>query len=113
MHQWLKSNKIKVNLEKNLLFLCRKKLNLSLLRCGTGFFSQTNPTKIIRLVIDEMFKLKDHVITISYKFFKACYVFYGKNGLFPHQHLKFLCNSLNLPHLTYYIEAWLGATHFH
>ena len=111
INDWLKMNKIKINLSKSnfILFSYGKRYDLNKFKFGDGEIKVTESTKFLGIIMDKNLNFKSHTSAISTKISKVVGLLFRLNNFLPYETLLTLYNTLLVPHLIYGIEVWLGA----
>ena len=108
--QWLRANKIKININKTkyLLFSLRKVDYSIRIKIGPGSIQRADSTKFLGIYLDEQLNFSSQVDHISKKIAKTLGVLNKTRDVFPPNIRLMLYNSLILPYINYGITSWYG-----
>ena len=111
VNNWLIANKIKINVEKSkfMVFSYKNSVNVDCFRFGTGVITSTSTIKFLGVLIDKKLNFKDHVSKLKNIISTKVGLLYRLNKILPHEILKFIYNSIVVPHLNYGIVLWYSA----
>jgi hypothetical protein len=113
LSEWLKSNKLSLNVSKThfILFTSpRKKINYEMsLNIDNNEISKVNHTKFLGVVLDSKLSWKDHVSYIKGKISKSIGIIYRAKLNLNKECLISLYYAFVYPYLNYCISVWGGA----
>ena len=111
---WLRANKISVNVDKTkyLLFSYKKLFTLPDIVLNDSIIQRTDRIKFLGVVLDEKLNFDHHINYILGKTSKTLGVLYRVKQILPVHIVKSLYSTFILPYFLYGIEVWFGSSGF-
>ena len=107
---WLKLNKLSLNLKKtHFILFSRKRKKVELkeeLIVNNAIIDRTDKTKFLGVIIDQHLSFLSHISYTKGKIARGIGILKKSRYYFTRDTLKTLYNSLVYPHFTYCIEVW-------
>ena len=106
--EWLKANRISLNVDKSSYMLFSNNL-LALPRRITmrgHYLEKVSSAKFLGIYIDDRLTFSSHIQNVSNKIAKCSGIINKLSMFMPHEVIKRLYSSLVVPHLIYGIEVW-------
>ena len=109
---WLKTNRLKINLEKTNCMLFTTKKNSPSLKIilDNKILSMVSETKFLGVIVDNKLSWKSHIKHISTKISKSLAILKIVKNIFPRNILRMIYMSLIYPHINYCNIIWGSAT---
>ena len=111
--EWLKANKISLNVDKTkyMLFSCSHCESSIPIKIFDGHVNRTNTIKFLGVYLDERLNFTEHTNHISGKISKTVGIL-NKVRFLPSQVLCTLYHSMVAPYIFYAIRAWYGCPNY-
>lgn len=109
VHQWIKSNNLKLNVSKtNYILFQNRSLNnvMPHIQLQGETLTQMNCTKFLGVLIDEHLNWKFHIDEVCLKVSKICGIMYKIRYNLTQDALISVYYTLCYPHLTYCVSVW-------
>jgi hypothetical protein len=112
IHNWLKANKLSLNLSKSVYMIISNKSNLAIQNVAINNISlqQVTEAKVLGIMLDNKLSFKSHIEHVGRKISKITYIIYRMKSYVPQKTLKLLYFALAYPHLMYNITVWGSAS---